>query len=358
MFLEAIRLHALGGNARAIRTLLIDRDEVLTDTPAPPTEEESGDLQLRIASLFHRVRSTSSPGHFLLENIRLGEIGQDSDAVQISFEMLRRVRQEGTSPSYRYELVGSDSDSMSESNLSPGLAVEYRGISRLIPFQTISAARSRSFYRSDDGGEPAFVPAKGVSERELARWWDLVAMRNCEDRVIDCLKLISPVERITFVEYPLSRADRMPIVRLQTDPFPIPLKSLGDGMTRIFQIALAIERSQAGRRDQPDLLSLIEESPPVRTPLLLIDEIENGIHYSVHAKLWGVLLRLAAENDIQVFATSHSWDCICGLKEAVAANPAVNTVLIRLEKKDGKDKAIIFQKDELDVIARDEIEVR
>jgi AAA15 family ATPase/GTPase len=43
---------------------------------------------------------------------------------------------------------------------------------------------------------------------------------------------------------------------------------------------------------------------------ILIDEIENGIHYTVQEKLWEMLFKLAIEFNVQIFSTSHSLEMI------------------------------------------------
>ncbi len=40
------------------------------------------------------------------------------------------------------------------------------------------------------------------------------------------------------------------------------------------------------------------------------DEIENGIHYTNFDKLWEIILTLSKEQNVQVFATTHSKECI------------------------------------------------
>jgi AAA15 family ATPase/GTPase len=44
--------------------------------------------------------------------------------------------------------------------------------------------------------------------------------------------------------------------------------------------------------------------------VILIDEIENGIHYTNYDKLWELILTIAKEQNVQVFATTHSDECI------------------------------------------------
>ncbi|MBN2824120.1 MAG: AAA family ATPase [Campylobacterales bacterium] len=43
---------------------------------------------------------------------------------------------------------------------------------------------------------------------------------------------------------------------------------------------------------------------------LFIDEIENGIHYTNLDKLWEIILTVSKEQNVQVFATTHSKECI------------------------------------------------
>lgn len=43
---------------------------------------------------------------------------------------------------------------------------------------------------------------------------------------------------------------------------------------------------------------------------MLIDEIENGIHYSSQQDFWEVIFGLAEEFNVQLFATTHSLEMI------------------------------------------------
>ncbi|MCB4747375.1 MAG: AAA family ATPase [Sulfurovum sp.] len=43
---------------------------------------------------------------------------------------------------------------------------------------------------------------------------------------------------------------------------------------------------------------------------ILIDEIENGIHYTNLDKLWEIILTISEKQNVQVFATTHSKECI------------------------------------------------
>lgn len=90
---------------------------------------------------------------------------------------------------------------------------------------------------------------------------------------------------------------------------------------------------------------------------LLVDEIENGLHYSVHEDLWRFVFRLARELKVQVFATTHSWDCIEAFQRAAQEDPSEGC-LIRLGWKRDEVVATVYDENDLAVVTRDQIEVR
>lgn len=91
--------------------------------------------------------------------------------------------------------------------------------------------------------------------------------------------------------------------------------------------------------------------------ILLIDEIENGLHYSIQTDLWRLIFQVAQRLNIQVFATSHSWDCIESFQKAAQENEQEG-ILIRLEHKKGEVVATIFDEDKLAIATREQIEIR
>ena len=91
--------------------------------------------------------------------------------------------------------------------------------------------------------------------------------------------------------------------------------------------------------------------------ILLIDEIESGLHYSVHLKVWQLIFKIASQLNIQVVATSHSWDAIEAFQEA--ANKDVEKgLLIRLARKGEEIIPTLFSEEELAIATREHIEVR
>ena len=127
-------------------------------------------------------------------------------------------------------------------------------------------------------------------------------------------------------------------VRIKGRDEPVPLRSLGDGAVRFFGAAIALAKSQDG--------------------FLLIDEAENGIHHSVQASFWRMVLPAAAANNVQVIATTHSFSCVRGLAQAAAELPNARSVLVRLERDGDQTRAVTYDQDQMTSAAEHGIEVR
>lgn len=178
------------------------------------------------------------------------------------------------------------------------------------------------------------------SSLQLARFWDRVALTEEESRAIDALNLIysDSVERVAMIGDDGS-SGRRAIVRFHRQSrSPVPLRSLGDGAVRMFDVALALGNSKDG--------------------FLLIDEAENGLHYSIHRDFWTMILRAAHENNIQVLATTHSWDCVAGFATAATEAEDVDGTLLRIDRFDNRVRAVEYSEDDLRVAAAQGIEVR
>ena len=181
------------------------------------------------------------------------------------------------------------------------------------------------------------------SSPQLAGLWDKVALTDDESKAVKALNLIysGSVERVAMIGDdigPRSSVGRRPVVKLRGETRPVPLKSLGDGAVRLFGVALALANSKDG--------------------FLLIDEAENGIHHSIQRDFWTMILRAAHQNNVQVLATTHSWDCVAGFAMAATEIEEVDGALVRLEKKGDEIRAVEYPSYDLDVIAQQGIEVR
>lgn len=167
--------------------------------------------------------------------------------------------------------------------------------------------------------------------------FDKITLTEKEEYVIDALRIIDPkVQRIAFARL---NGGRKAVIKLSNDPKVRSLQSMGDGINRILTIILALVNCEEG--------------------YLLIDEFENGLHHTVQEQLWRVIFYLAEKLDIQVFATTHSWDCIEAYENVLNDEETkTDGKLIRLEHKNDKIRAVEFRKSQLKSATEFGIEIR
>jgi len=229
----------------------------------------------------------------------------------------------------------------SEREALPALVIETNNVRRVILLRNVSRVHLR---RSSELINEARLPCVFVSpyggERTatLGPLWDTIALSDREQDVVDALKIIDPeISAVSMVGGEGPGQARTAIVRAAGFPRPVPLRSFGDGLNRLFGIVLSLVNAKDG--------------------LLLIDEFENGMHHTVQADVWRAVFRLASRLDIQVVATSHSWDAIEAFQKAASETPEEG-VLIRLSRRGENVIPTLFREDELAVATRDRIEVR
>ena len=76
--------------------------------------------------------------------------------------------------------------------------------------------------------------------------------------------------------------------------------------------------------------------------VLYIDEVESGIYYDRQVSLWSLLLKMATTHKVQIFATTHSLECIRAAAE-VAKSDVGSFSFIRTERSDsGVSTAKLF----------------
>jgi ABC-type Mn2+/Zn2+ transport system ATPase subunit len=336
--LEAVRLYLERGRPGVIYALLQARGETAR---VSVSEAQEGDTNLHLvaAHLFH--------GRAMLSNntapIRIApnlSLEPDNRTLCISFILYIEEVDEETGVERRIpatEILDPIWDEM-----LPGLLVRNgTGLRAILPLdESLNLIpRPIPFRRREISPSLVFVPPNGLNNGQMGQFWDRIALRDLETAVLNCLRIISPtVERITVMSGGERGNERYAVVRLKGQQEPVPLSSMGDGMTRLLHLALAGANAQDG--------------------VLLIDEVENGIHYSAQPDLWRLVFEQAQHLNIQVFATTHSLDCVTAFQQAAEENKEEEGVLIRLQHRKGEVEAILFDEDKLGFVTRQEIEVR
>jgi len=117
----------------------------------------------------------------------------------------------------------------------------------------------------------------------------------------------------------------------------IPASFLGDGIQRLLRLSIGMAEAKGG--------------------VFLIDEMETGFHRSLLPTVWTFIKEAAKELDVQVFATTHSWEAIASAHE-VFEKDSKDLVLFRLERDAENIKAVRIVNDQLARMVESGWEVR
>jgi AAA15 family ATPase/GTPase len=183
-----------------------------------------------------------------------------------------------------------------------------------------------------------FIRTRSIDRDTNGKLWDSIILTDKERHVMDALKIIEPtVERVAFIDDGFK--NRSAVIKLTNSASVFPLQSMGDGINRIFTMILALVNAENG--------------------FLLIDEFENGLHHSVQEKLWVIVFQLASKLNVQLFATTHSEDCIAGFEYGLTqVKHNIEGKLIRLENRNGKISQVEYSDQELKIALENHIETR
>lgn len=177
-------------------------------------------------------------------------------------------------------------------------------------------------------------------------WAECVAARPDRKRiVIDFMQDLD--ERIRDIEFvPLSSSDSKLLGRdfeclvgIEDSDGQIatfPLRQMGEGTARFLGLGLALLSAESG--------------------ILLIDEIDTGLHHTVLEDMWRFVFRAAEEFNVQLFATTHSQDCWKALARVVADDDRQDVSLQRIERD--AEEAVTYSPGAIAASADYEAEVR
>ena len=118
----------------------------------------------------------------------------------------------------------------------------------------------------------------------------------------------------------------------------MPMGLLGDGIQRVLSLALAFGVASGG--------------------LVLIDEVENGIHHSKLGELWRAISAFSERSDVQVFATTHSHECVRAAHRVFSEMNDYQFSFLRLDRIQGNIKSKAFDEMTLDTALNANLEIR
>jgi predicted ATPase len=169
--------------------------------------------------------------------------------------------------------------------------------------------------------------------RDAQQFSFLVRIKQERD-VVDALRIIEPrVQRVEVLSEP---GGPSVYVDVGLDSL-IPVAACGEGFVRLFSIAVELTASRGG--------------------VLLIDEIDNGLHHSIMASLWTLLGTLADKHDVQVIATTHNEEMILSAVDAFKDRQG-GLGLFRVDRRDGRHLVASYDHDAQQAVLEEHFEVR
>ncbi len=328
-FLEAVYLYVSKADPKALLEILSAREQTYEQLL------QGGDFQMthhyQVGDLFHVDRHTQkSQDHFLIES----DIRLQAKIVNLglNFELNLSAPQRPTADSVDFQTFLGLVSLKLEGNLVDSQPT-------VLSESFSQASRLHSKIESEQVQYPyCLIESRGLGFTALRRFWDEVNLTPEEDDVVKAMQLLEPrIQRIGLVSRPNSiNAIKL---RLLDESNPVALSRLGDGMRRLFGIAMALSVTQSG--------------------YLVIDEIDTGLHYKAQTDMWKVVLETAKRLDVQVFATTHSWDCIAAFQSAMEEMEDQSIgKLIRLDARGDQLRAIEYDAEDLEITVAQGIEVR
>ena len=339
--LEAIQTYASRAHPFVLRGILAKHGELL------PVVDEDGSEAVDVdwEALFHNRQARIG------DQIHIGPASQSKE-LAIKLDLLRDPRQP--------ELTGLTSNDVALDppkalyavfNLRETIVASWpRSPYDVSARGPLPNARDRTWSRRRGFGDGSmfrhgqvceFLGPDLISNVSMAQYWDTVAMAGYEERAVAALRLIfgDAVQDVVMIGRQSDRSGGpRAFVRFDEQGRRTPLNSLGDGAIRLFGFALALANSRGG--------------------FLLIDEAENGIYRSLQRDFWRMVLETAERNNVQVIATTHSWDCVEGFARAAAELDQIDGLLMRLDRERGDLRAVNYSKEGLLAAAEQGIEVR
>ena len=182
-----------------------------------------------------------------------------------------------------------------------------------------------------------WVGSGSVEYKSVIRRLSLLKQQGRDSLVRDLLRLID--ERVEGLEILSPTGGRAAIfVRLKGENVLLPIQMMGEGVQRCLDIAVTLAS---------------EESI-----LLGIDEIENGLHHATLESIWNWLARVSAAQNMQLFATTHSEECVQAACRAFSALNDDGLRVIRLDRRAHETVATVYDRNLVAAAERMGVEIR
>ena len=186
-----------------------------------------------------------------------------------------------------------------------------------------------------------FITPDSLNLDSMRSIWDSVLMTGRESEVIDALNILEEdLHSIHFLtgDFRRTQGSAGILLGFRGDARRVPIGSYGDGMRRLLALSLSLIQAANG--------------------FLLIDEIDTGLHWTAMADMWRLIIHTARQSSIQVFATTHSYDCIQGLAALIESEPDLASDVSVQKIETSLEEAVSLDAERIQVAVAQDIEVR
>lgn len=213
---------------------------------------------------------------------------------------------------------------------------------RLSPNGGLSLDRPSNFFQTNKDylkNKVQFISTQSLNSQTIVQLFDEIALSDEEPYVIEALKIIQPdISQLATVMNTSAKSNGGIKVKLSNIKKPVPIGSMGDGIWRMLGLALSLVNAKDGT--------------------VLIDEIDTGLHHSIMTKMWELVFITAKRLNVQIFATTHSQDCIKSLAGVIQQENYTDKDVSIQRLEQGREESIPYSKDEIIVAANQHVEVR
>ena len=182
-----------------------------------------------------------------------------------------------------------------------------------------------------------FLTLDSFDPASMTGMWNTILEKGLESEVASDMRLLKPdLDSIHFLTG--AGMGEHILVGLRNGRRRLPIGTYGDGMKRLLALRISFIGAESG--------------------VLLIDEIDAGLHWTVMEDMWKFVIKVASRLNVQVFATTHSFDCIRGLGSLLRNSPELEDQ-VSLQKIDQSlPEAVCLKGDQVRIAVENDIEVR
>lgn len=350
------RVNLLVGKNNSGKTSILEAVQLLISRSKSFALYEISERRTEIANVFERP-SGPRESYFDFSGFFHGR------EAQVGSRLSLRAESNDGAATLDFEAVATDSNGIGEVGYSSGssspLALQFKmhgdapgfpSVKSSVPLMArvdiVSHGNASNFVASSRPRRPdasvQFIGQDSLDGELMRGLWDEVILEGREQEVVEALRILAPeLSSIAFLSGGRSSSSRSSdgiLLGFEGGRKRTPLGSQGEGMRRLLALALCLTTAKNG--------------------VLLIDEVDTGLHYSVLGDVWLLIVNAAKEFNIQVFLTTHSYDCVRALAWLCQTRPDLGPE-VSIQKIERKlDRSVSLDAKQIQIAIEQDIEVR